>query len=459
MNTLLICILLSQQWSAPVNLGIPGIDDIYPQTCHKQQLYSNTLCLVWQAFQDDNWEIYSRFFNGSLWGDTIRVTDEVMDDTRPRVAFDTGSNQFWCVWERNGDIFAAYSSGAVWSVPEQVTSGVELDELPSIHCLNGEIWVVWQRTVSDSMNIFSSFHYGTEWSPAVPVTHEANVDNTAPVLSDNQNHFLAVWTRDNDIYYSTYIGSSWQAPQPITTSVAAENSPEVTSSVFSGTAVCWQTDEYGDWELYRTATDTFTTHYRVTNDSSDDVTPCPLLYVIPIRQWNVPMIAFASDRNGNTDIYSWIDWQGTIQIDDDPAQDIYPVLTANMQVYVWAIWQTDRNGDWDVYGSYQFMPGSVEETDAHSGVSIFTITPNPFNKKTEITLSTGRITDITVFKIYNATGRLVKNIPVPTHYSLLPTSVTWDGTDDTGKRLPSGTYFIRCSFHGGYIVKPVILLK
>jgi len=41
----------------------------------------------------------------------------------------------------------------------------------------------------------------------------------------------------------------------------------------------------------------------------------------------------------------------------------------------------------------------------------------------------------------NATGRMVKEFILPTAYSSVPTVISWDGTDDSGKRVASGVYF------------------
>jgi flagellar hook assembly protein FlgD len=52
-------------------------------------------------------------------------------------------------------------------------------------------------------------------------------------------------------------------------------------------------------------------------------------------------------------------------------------------------------------------------------------------------------TQFTELKIYDVTGRLVKNFSLPTSHFSLPTSVVWDGTDDIGRRVPQGVYFVR----------------
>ena len=79
--------------------------------------------------------------------------------------------------------------------------------------------------------------------------------------------------------------------------------------------------------------------------------------------------------------------------------------------------------------------------------------PNPFREKTVIKLTvngsqfTGkngqRSTVNCQLQIYNVSGRLVKSFSLPTTYSLLPTEITWDGRDNSGKEVPPGLYFIK----------------
>jgi len=62
-------------------------------------------------------------------------------------------------------------------------------------------------------------------------------------------------------------------------------------------------------------------------------------------------------------------------------------------------------------------------------------------------------------EIYDAAGRLVKDFFLPTTYNLLPTAVSWDGTDSSARKLPSGVYFIRLEAPDYTETKQTILLK
>ena len=61
-------------------------------------------------------------------------------------------------------------------------------------------------------------------------------------------------------------------------------------------------------------------------------------------------------------------------------------------------------------------------------------------------------------KVFDTTGRLVKNL-VPTVYSLLPTSVTWNGTDEIGKKVPAGIYFVHLESEEQKLIDKVILVR
>jgi len=61
-------------------------------------------------------------------------------------------------------------------------------------------------------------------------------------------------------------------------------------------------------------------------------------------------------------------------------------------------------------------------------------------------------------KIYDATGRLVRSFQI-TPENLSTTQVIWDGTDNTGRKTPSGIYFVHLETEQSQIVEKFVLLK
>jgi hypothetical protein len=85
--------------------------------------------------------------------------------------------------------------------------------------------------------------------------------------------------------------------------------------------------------------------------------------------------------------------------------------------------------------------------------------PNPFNPATTIKYSIAEPGRVKV-TIYNAAGQLVRTL---VHEEQKPRAggftVTWNGTNDAGRRVGSGVYFCRLSMKGASITKKIVVLK
>jgi hypothetical protein len=76
------------------------------------------------------------------------------------------------------------------------------------------------------------------------------------------------------------------------------------------------------------------------------------------------------------------------------------------------------------------------------------ISPNPFKTTMFIQMPYSLSTKSKI-KIYNSTGRLVKNF----------TQLIWDGKDEIGKKLPTGVYLVRFENPNTKICKKVVLTR
>ncbi len=85
------------------------------------------------------------------------------------------------------------------------------------------------------------------------------------------------------------------------------------------------------------------------------------------------------------------------------------------------------------------------------------IAPNPFNPRTEIRFSLGREQGVEVV-LFDVAGRQVRTL----HQGSLPSGdhkLPWDGSDDRGRRLASGTYFARVATATSSSVQKMLLVK
>jgi len=87
------------------------------------------------------------------------------------------------------------------------------------------------------------------------------------------------------------------------------------------------------------------------------------------------------------------------------------------------------------------------------------IFPNPFRDRVNIRcrMEDGRWNS--EVRIYDATGRLVKEFIPPTAYSSVPTVISWDGRDESGRKVRSGVYFLRLEAGGYRKTKKLLLVR
>lgn len=83
--------------------------------------------------------------------------------------------------------------------------------------------------------------------------------------------------------------------------------------------------------------------------------------------------------------------------------------------------------------------------------------PNPFNKTTEIKYSLTKDSEVRL-SIYNTKGQLVKNL-VTDRVKAGNQSISWNGEDNTGKRVSTGLYFYKLQTGEKSLTRKLLLLK
>ncbi len=94
------------------------------------------------------------------------------------------------------------------------------------------------------------------------------------------------------------------------------------------------------------------------------------------------------------------------------------------------------------------LPGAVRLGNA---------TPNPFNPRTTIELSLDRPQTVQV-AVYDVAGRLRSRLASGSLAAGSHT-LTWNGADDTGRELPSGTYLLRAMTADGVQARKLMLVR
>jgi hypothetical protein len=84
--------------------------------------------------------------------------------------------------------------------------------------------------------------------------------------------------------------------------------------------------------------------------------------------------------------------------------------------------------------------------------------PNPFHEDTEIRFRLAAASAVAL-RVFDSTGRQVREIQSGSPYPPGSHATTWDGRDDSGRRLAGGVYLLRLEFGGRTLERKIVLLS
>jgi hypothetical protein len=104
--------------------------------------------------------------------------------------------------------------------------------------------------------------------------------------------------------------------------------------------------------------------------------------------------------------------------------------------------------------------GTTEEEimKPNDSITVFDVFPSPFSEQLLMNVCLGQCGASKALQIYDVNGRLVKSFNLQSTISNLKSTMTWDGTDEAGKSVPQGVYFVRLQACHNNSVKKVIKL-
>ena len=163
-------------------------------------------------------------------------------------------------------------------------------------------------------------------------------------------------------------------------------------------------------------------------------------------------IQFGNAIDASPAVYD-IDFDGTLELMVGSYDFKFYVFDLNTTCWKWPKFRYDPYNS----GTYRsgYYPGI---TNTNKGATIISfglkIKPSIFSMKTVIEFSIGHRAEDMGLKIYDVTGRLIRQFDYST--IRLSNQVTWCGDDDLGRKLSNGVYFIRFETDKEAIVKKVV---
>jgi hypothetical protein len=159
---------------------------------------------------------------------------------------------------------------------------------------------------------------------------------------------------------------------------------------------------------------------------------------------NFGTIAAGATMNNVNDPY-------TVQISDTPG-DTTIGFSLNLEC---------NNGSYtkqDYFTIYLYGEYGIEEYKGNQMNIGLQVYPNPSRQISDIRFQILDPSQAVSLRIYDVTGRLVKQFLLSTDYYLLST-ISWDGTDEHGRRVSEGIYFVRLETHDYTETQKIIFLK
>jgi subtilisin family serine protease len=85
------------------------------------------------------------------------------------------------------------------------------------------------------------------------------------------------------------------------------------------------------------------------------------------------------------------------------------------------------------------------------------VSPNPFNPETRLRFTLKQADEVAL-RVYDVQGRLVRTI-AEGFRERGPHELPWDGSDNAGRRLPSGVYFVALTADGNVMTRKLVIIR
>jgi hypothetical protein len=350
----------------------------------------------------------------------------------PDVAFD-GTN-FMVVWLDGPDgdrkIFGTRvnQSGVVLDTSGILISSFVSGSNPSIAFDGINYMVVW----SDVFNIYGALvdQSGTVISSDIPLSNTVIGQQWHPKITFDGTNYIITWTDNYNNQTDVFAERVTTLGEVIDTGGVVINhgpglqgDPSITAFDGSNCLIIYQAQTSGNGSF----SDHIDLHGAVFNSATGNV---------------VDSFAICTD----------IGDQGGAALADGPGDQVLVTYSG----WTYSVGGTSYNSI-RLWGKlYPFL--NIRE---HEGKTVpeskLSICPNPFKVLAHIKCYNRNLSSRIFLKIYDATGRVVKDFRFKT--DRLHNTLSWDGRDDSGRQLPSGVYFLK--FQAGEVsaTEKVLLIR
>ncbi len=103
--------------------------------------------------------------------------------------------------------------------------------------------------------------------------------------------------------------------------------------------------------------------------------------------------------------------------------------------------------------------GITEHNESGIQTPIFCVYPNPVRDILNISFNTEHRGEAIQLKIYDVSGRLIKDFNLASNINHLTPPIIWSGKDRQGRRVPNGVYFVSLETGDNSEIRKIVVLK
>ena len=434
-----------QGWSPPFRVSPLGTGScVYPAVC------VDGGGGVWVTWFNSR-HLYSRFCDNDNWSDVILV-DSVLTTTSPVVRSsamcrDT-MGQVWVAWEDSGGYEMGHIRLSYFDPRDSVWhTSIRDDRLrggaPGITCdtLNN-IWCSWTgftTLVDSNFYIMAGCYDGDSWTrfDTLAILPPVLMSQTAGITTDISGNIWVCFNGLGWIYAQCFDGSNWSSQEYIGTCDEMAH-PTICSDSSGNIWVAWWAKMYVRWagsdtwsEIQLPNSDTayaFWAHPDICSDFQGRI----WMGFAEIRRYH-----FDSLRVCGT-YYQEGDWKDLTILDKDSPHN--PVIAYSGD-RVWLVWSSVKEGSNNIYISHNCATMIDEYAAAKNEEVRLNVYPSLFASTTSIEYVLPKSGNVQMV-VYNLLGEDVMILTDEKQRAGSHT-LSWDVTDNAGRRVPSGTYFVR----------------
>jgi hypothetical protein len=413
-------------------------------------------------------EIHYRVRIDTIWSSLFAISNLDTAHNSPWIAVDKKNNVHVVFLRWFGASGALYDLGyrkyndslGMWEDEERITQSdsIGLAGRPKVLCDTSDVvYTFWLNENNTPRTIWFATNDGTGWSAKMPVTDLSDEPNGyygVAVAPDNTIHcvFQDYQSGIPELFHRYYQNDTWSPSQPVTNNGFPSVYPRLAADTLSDMHLV-----YGGGQSLSEKI-----HYLIWDSANltwGPETVFPSQMAVPhidiaVSRLNSDVhLTFHESISGHIEImYKYYNkqagqWEPNVQLTFNyPDIRLDPQICLNPSDFVQLFWwdQRDGTGQEEIYyKTNRFNPGIWETHNNNGNEMMLSATPNPFSKKTGINFHIGQSVERIELKIYDVTGKLVKEFPLPATYPLLPTNISWSGADNQGLNCPPGVYLVK----------------